>query len=239
MADETAVLFETPRTPVASRPLHRPGLIAEIALAVIGATLILLAVAADGAWLDRHSLPHMFLSRGQQLIWWQAERALAMLAGVLLAWPVRRWVGRRVRDGRGGELAVQCLLAGIAIPLSLVASELILRTATWRGVDRWAASEEPLRRTDPYLGWNNLPDRTGWEQFGGRRILYYVDGGGHRIGDPGSRSTCAAGRSCSPVNRSCSAFASTGTRPSPAVSPARPACKAPILRSTVMAPTSR
>src|SRR5258706_1056345 len=144
MADETAVLFEVPPAPAAlpaGRFDRRPGLVAVVLLIAAGAALMLLAAAADQGWFDRHSLPHMFLSRGRQLFCWQAERATAILLGMLLIWPVRRRVSQRIRDGRGSELGIQCLLAGLAILLSLAASEFVLRTAGWRGIDRWAASE--------------------------------------------------------------------------------------------------
>jgi hypothetical protein len=156
----------------------------EFLMIVAGATLIMLAIAADQSWFDRHSLPHMFLSRSRQLIWWQSERAAAILLGLSLIWPIRHWLRDRLDDRQGGEIVVQAVLIGIAILMSLVVSEVALGTAGWRGIDRWAATEEPLRRADPHLGWTNLPGRGGWDDFGGRRILYYLDAGGHRIGDP-------------------------------------------------------
>jgi hypothetical protein len=68
--------------------------------------------------------------------------------------------------------------------LSAAVSEAVLRTAPWRGIDRWAAREEPLRQADARLGWTNMPGRTGFEHYGGRRILYHFDAGGHRVADP-------------------------------------------------------
>jgi hypothetical protein len=161
-----------------------PAKLAELLLLAAGLALILLAALADRSWLDRHILPHMFLSRDEQLLWWRVERWSAIALGVLLIWPMRPWIGRRVRVGGGRELAVQSLLTGLAMVASLAASERLLGTASWRKVDRWAETEEPLRTASPYLGWVNAPNRTGWEQFGGRRILYHFDGSGERIGDP-------------------------------------------------------
>jgi len=156
----------------------------EFVLIAAGAALITLAIAADQSWFDRHSLPHMFLSHQRQLIWWQSERAAAILLGLAVIWPIRHWLHERIVAGRGGEVAIQAVPMAFAILSSLIVCEFALGTAGWRGIDRWAATEEPLRRADPHLGWANLPGRGGWEDFGGRRILYYLDGAGHRIEDP-------------------------------------------------------
>jgi len=50
-----------------------------------GVGLVLLAIAMDRAWLDRHVLPHMFLTRGQQLLWWAVERGAVLIAGLVLS----------------------------------------------------------------------------------------------------------------------------------------------------------
>lgn len=156
---------------------------AEIATATLGGGLILLAVLANRAWLDQHVLPHIFLQQNEQLLWWLAERALALLAGLLLLFPLRRRIGRLVRAGEGGELALQLGLAVGSVLVALLVSEIVLRTAGWARVERWAASEEPLRRPDPLLGWVNVPGRIGFEHFGGRLIRYDMDGAGRRVAD--------------------------------------------------------
>lgn len=186
MADDATVLLEpSPAAAGAARPAGGLLLASEFLLAAVGAALILLATSADQAWFERHSLPHMFLSQGEQTLLWQAGRGVALIIGLVIIGPARHWVAKRLGEGRARELALQILLVGLAVPLSLAVSELVLRTASWRGVDRWAAGEEPLRRIDRTLGWTNRPGRTGWEQFDGRRILYHIDHGGYRVGDPG------------------------------------------------------
>lgn len=158
--------------------------ILETVLFCSGAAMILLAILADRQWLDRHVLPHMFLSRNEQILWWMVERGTAFVLGLTLVCFVRPWATRRVRQAKGKDLLIQSILAAFAIASSALASELVLRTVYWRGVDRWATKEEPLRRPDPYIGWTNVPARTGIEDFYGRRIIYHIDAGGHRISDP-------------------------------------------------------
>jgi hypothetical protein len=159
--------------------------IVEAMLAATGAGLLLLAWLINRGWLDRHVLPHMFLTRDYQILWWAIERGTAFALGLGLLFLVRPWAARQVRRGKGRELFTLCALGTIAIALSLLVSELALRTISWRKIDRWAASEEPLRRPDARLGWANVPARTGVEIFDGRRIVYHFDAGGHRIAAPG------------------------------------------------------
>jgi hypothetical protein len=158
---------------------------AETLVAFTGLCLILFALMADRAWLDRHLLPHMFLERGEQILWWMVERTLAAVAGVALLLPIRRLVGRTIRAGHGRDMLFSGLMLTAAVVAALLVSELILRTNNWGRIERWAASEEPLRRADPLLGWVNMPDRVGVDHFGGSTIVYAVDSDGRRIAGPG------------------------------------------------------
>jgi hypothetical protein len=150
-----------------------------------GLGLIAFAVHANAAWQDRHILPHMFLSRTQQILWWEIERGAAVLTGLALVLFVGPRTARLIHRGKGAELAIQCMIAMLAIGMSIVVSEAILRASYWEGVDRWAAGEEPLRAQDTYLGWRNMAGRTGREAFNGREILYHIDPAGYRVGAPG------------------------------------------------------
>ena len=167
------------------RGVHeRAGAIVNLLFLGAGIGLIVVAIAMDRAWLDRHVLPHMFLTRGQQLLWWAVERGAVLIAGLGLVALLRPRAARAVRQGRGWALVRHGLILLVTIVFSLIACELILRTPWWRGIDHWAATEEPLRAADARLGWTLVGGRSGREEFNGRRILYHVDAGGHRIGDP-------------------------------------------------------
>ncbi len=158
--------------------------IVEAAILCAGLGLIVIAALTDRHWLDRHVLPHMFLSRGEQLLWWRVERIGALLLGLALIALIRPWVGGRMRRGHGRELAILSALTIVAIVLSGLACELVLRTTSWRKIDHWAATEEPRRIADAYLGWNNMPSRVGIDNFNGRRIVYAIDADGRRIAAP-------------------------------------------------------
>ncbi|WP_019833519.1 hypothetical protein [Sphingomonas sp. PR090111-T3T-6A] len=166
---------------------HPGARIAEALLTSAGLGVILIAARTDRHWLDRHVLPHMFLSQGQQLLWWRVERIGALLLGVALILIARPWAASRIRRGFGRELAIRSILVLIAILLSGLACEAALRTAAWQGIDRWAATEEPRRVADARLGWDNMPGRVGIDPFNGQRIAYAVDADGRRIAAPDRR----------------------------------------------------
>jgi hypothetical protein len=157
--------------------------VAEAVTLFAGFGLILFAMVADRDWVDRHILPHMFLQHGPQILWWMVERSLAFLVGFALILPVRRRVGRAFRAGRGGALILDLCLMAIAVPLALLMSEFVLRSADWARLERWVLSEEPLRQADRHLGWTNIPNRTGVDQFGGTITRYALDARGRRIAD--------------------------------------------------------
>jgi len=181
--DAVGLAAAGPLGPQSLKRTERWGRAAEAVTALAGIGLILFAWMADRAWLDRHLLPHLFLQRREQLLWWLVERCLAFLIGIALVLPVRARAGRAFRAGRGGELMINLALAMIAVGLALLASELILRTGNWARIERWAQSEEPLRHADPLLGWTNIPSRVGGEDYHGRHISYVLDGHGRRLAD--------------------------------------------------------
>ena len=156
---------------------------AEWLCAGVGAAVILLAVLANHDWLDRHLLPQMFVPREQQVRIWRIERGVAIMLGLALMLPVRRNVGDRIRKGQGGALAWSLLSFALAAGVAVFASEAVLRTADWEKLERWVAEEEPLRHADPVLGWTNVPDRVGFEAYGGRLIRYDLDAEGRRVAD--------------------------------------------------------
>lgn len=155
--------------------------IAEIGLICAGSGLIILAVLCDRQWLDRHVLPHMFLSAEQQTLWWAIERAAAFAGGLALALVVRPWAGGVIRRGEGRKLAVDAVRVALAVASSGLVSEIVLREVHLYKIDRWPRAEEPLRRQDTHFGWSNVPARTGVEEFYGRHIEYHIDAAGHSI----------------------------------------------------------
>jgi len=153
-----------------------PRRIGEIAAVVIGVLLLAGAAAATERWFDRHFLPSFFLPRRWYVLILTAVRVLMATLGVLLAFVVRRRIGRLV--ARAPMLSVQIVAAAA---LALGASELALRAVHLRPGEWLMPDEEPRRQPDQWLGWTFVPARTGRANVGGRAIEYSFDAAGYRV----------------------------------------------------------
>lgn len=153
-----------------------PRLLAEIAVASIGATLLVCVVVANQSWLDKHFVPSFFLPRHTYVVLETCGRVLMAIVGAWLVFVARPRVGRfAVRTPRR---ALEIL---ISIALALVASDLLLRYVHLRPVEWLSANQEPRRQADPHLGWTWIPARTGHKSIGGRVIDYAIDAAGYRV----------------------------------------------------------
>jgi hypothetical protein len=148
----------------------------EIAVASIGAALVLCAVAASQGWFDRHFLPSWFLPRRWYVLIEQSVRLLIGVCGLSLALVVRRRVARFATRAPG-----YVLLAAAAAVLALGAGELTVRRVHVRAAEWLAPDQEPRRRPDARLGWTFVPSRTGHKTVGARAIDYSFDAAGYRV----------------------------------------------------------
>ena len=154
----------------------RPRLLAEVAVASIGAALLLCVVVANQSWLDKHFVPSFFLPRHTYVVLETCGRVLMAIAGAWLVFVARPRVGRfAARTPR------RALEVFISIALALVASDLLLRYVHLRPVEWLSANQEPRRQADPHLGWTWIPARTGHKSIGGRVIDYAIDAAGYRV----------------------------------------------------------
>jgi hypothetical protein len=148
----------------------------EIAVAFIGAALLVCAFLANQHWLDGHFLPSWFLPRPWYVLIETFIRLVMAALGVSLAILARPRAGRFA--ARTPERAVH---AAIAAVLALGASELVIRRMHVRTAEWLSPDEEPRRRRDPRLGWTFVPARTGRNTVGGRAIDYAFDAAGYRV----------------------------------------------------------
>jgi hypothetical protein len=148
----------------------------EIGLAVAGLALIGAAIAADQAWLNRHFLPGFFVTAGKYVVMLFRARATVAILGALLVFVVRRPLARLLV--RNPRLAFQTV---VAVVLSFVTAEMILRRQSFRAAEEVPAMMEPRRRLDPMLGWIIVPARAGPHERMGRPIEYAFDRHGYRV----------------------------------------------------------
>jgi hypothetical protein len=150
--------------------------IVETALAAAGLVLIACAIAADRPWLDRHFLPGFYVTHSKYVVMLLRARVTAALLGALLVLVVRRPLARLLV--RNPLLAFQTALA---VVLSFVTAEMILRRQSFRAAEEVPALMEPRRHLDPTLGWIIVPARAGPHERMGRPIEYAFDRYGYRV----------------------------------------------------------
>ena len=150
--------------------------IAETAVASIGAALLICALVANRQFLDRHFVPSFFLSHHVYVVLQTCGRFLIGALGVLLLLIARPRVGRFV-----ARTPTRALQVAIAAVLALGVSDLALRYVHLRPAEWLSAADEPRRQLDPRLGWTWVPARTGHKTIAGRVVDYVIDASGYRV----------------------------------------------------------
>src|SRR5262245_41586771 len=148
----------------------------EVTVGVIGAALIVGALAVSQRWLDRHFLPSFFVSREMYVRLETAARVTMATVGALLALLVRPRLGRLA--AHAPTMIVSALIAAL---LAVAAGEVVLRLTHVQPAAWLFANQEPLRRSDQTLGWTLVPSRIGHNVIGGRQLDYAIDPSGYRV----------------------------------------------------------
>ncbi len=138
--------------------------------------LLVGAAAANQAWLDRHFLPSFFTPRAWYVGIETAVRVELALVGLVLLVFVRPRLARIVARAPGAVVRVAA-----AALLALLAAEAALRWIHVRPTSWLFSAEEPLRRTDPVLGWTLASARVGHNTKAGRSVEYAIDPSGCRV----------------------------------------------------------
>lgn len=185
--------MQTPRRIVALPPEHSQGpdpsrarrlparLIGEVAVIIVVAAAVACAFMITDAWVDRHFLPDFFKTRSVYRAWETAARMGLYGLGLVLAVLVRPAVGALAARAtwRGFARAAPPII--LALALSLMASEMVLRSTYWHVAAEAPIGAEPKLQADPRLGWVFAPSRTARVAAGGRLIDYVFDGAGNRV----------------------------------------------------------
>src|SRR5262245_30554377 len=143
--------------------------------AAIGITLMVAAVSANQAWLDRHFLPSFFIPRQWYVVIETAVRAAIGTAGAVLILGRSRLAHSLTR---APMLAVTTFAAAV---LAIGSGELVLRWRLPQPTEWLMREEEPRRQEDSQLGWVLVPARTGRSTVSGRIIEYAIDTAGYRV----------------------------------------------------------
>lgn len=149
--------------------------IVEFAAAALGVALLVAAVAANQAWLDRHFLPSFFIPLRWYVLIETIVRVVVGASGVLIASTRSRLTRLMLRA------PATVLHIAVAFVLAIFASELALRWIHLRPTEWLVAEEEPRRQMDSRLGWVLAASRTGRSVVAGRTIEYAIDDNGYRV----------------------------------------------------------
>jgi hypothetical protein len=121
-------------------------LLANFVLGGLGLLFLALAWRMDANWAGRHFLPVWTWSWEVQLSILLALRLLAVLAGLLVLIGLRPWFVRACGAGRAAAALGAIVRVALAVLAALTATELVLRTQTWRT----AQEQRNLRRPAAY-----------------------------------------------------------------------------------------
>ena len=161
-------------------------------MAAAGLALIAVAVfIINDDWVDRHFLPDFFKARAVYHTREDIARVALGGVGLALLLLIRPMAGRLASRATLKGLVQSGLPIALALALSLVASELVLRTTYWHVAAEAPISAEPKLRPDARLGWTLAPSRTGYGALGGRSVGYTFDAAGYRVGAPGETPNLA------------------------------------------------
>ncbi|CAN7417753.1 hypothetical protein LJR225_002683 [Phenylobacterium sp. LjRoot225] len=152
---------------------------------ILAAALLGWAAMADRAWIDRHFLPEFRTDRSLPLTVVAWGRILATCLALTLVVIVRPQLGRLGERRTLASLLAAAAPTALAVVLAVGAAELILRVAEHATDPPKTLHRESLQRSDAEIGWTSRPNRTGYDQAAGRRILYAFDAHGLRVGAPG------------------------------------------------------
>jgi hypothetical protein len=170
------LIASRPPLPSSRSPGERARAAVDVAIAAIGAGLVLCAALANQRWLDRHFLPSWFLPYDWYVAIESSVRVGLAVAGVALALVLRRRVTRIVTGA-----PIPLLLSAVAAGLALGAGELVLRRVDPRAAEWLVPEEEPRRQPDARLGWTFVPARSGHKTVGPRVVDYSFDAAGYRV----------------------------------------------------------
>jgi hypothetical protein len=149
--------------------------LAEICVGCTGCALVVLAVAANQQWFDRHFLPAFFVTRAEYVRMETIVRIVIAAAGLLIAIAARP-LARSIAGSPSRAVSI-----ALAIVMAFGASELMLRRVHLRAAEEVPERKEPLRHLDARLGWLFVPSRVGYQSNNGRRVQYAFDGNGYRV----------------------------------------------------------
>ena len=158
-------------------PYLRSRVVAESLVALVGIALLAWAWRADLRWCERHLLMWFWAYDASQVAIARRWRTAGVVAGLAVLLVVRPLVGRAAARRPPAEALGSALRLGLALVLSLVASELGLRVLKLpKGEVLRERDPGSHRQKHPRHGWRYTPSRSNEiPSADGRTIEYAVN----------------------------------------------------------------
>ena len=150
-----------------------------ILIILVALPLLVFAIMADQAWLDVHMLPDIMV-RHWHTTWLNIERLFALVAALTLVFVLRPRLIRWAETSSIRSVLRDLFFCTAALGLAVGVAETAMRQLNWH-YSAWVIGQEPLRRTNRLIGWENVPSREGVDAFNGRILHYDIDRFGHRV----------------------------------------------------------
>jgi hypothetical protein len=154
--------------------------LANLVLGLFGLLLLALALRMGPQWGERHSLPVWTWSWSVQMRILLVLRLIVAVAGLMVLVLLRPWFVHACAAGRGRAALASAIRAVLAVLAALIATELVLRTQTWRAAQEQWNLVDPLRIRDPELGWSFAANRAAAVTLDGRVVHYATGPFGYR-----------------------------------------------------------
>lgn len=154
--------------------------LANVGTVVLGVACLLAALAMGTHWSERHFLPVWTWTWETQLRIVLILRLLIATVGLLLVFLLRPWLVQACLAGRALSALRSITVVALAGLAALVATELILRTQTWRAAQEQFGLVDPLRIPDGEFGWSFAANRAATVTLDGRPVHYATGPFGYR-----------------------------------------------------------
>lgn len=141
-------------------------------LVAVGLACLFVALAMDANWSERHFLPVWTWTWETQLRIVLILRLLIATVGLALVFLLRPWLVQACLAGRALSALRSIAVFALAGLAALLATELILRTQTWRAAQEQFGLVDPLRIPDGEFGWSFAANRAATVTLDGRPVHY-------------------------------------------------------------------
>lgn len=160
--------------------------LANLGLGALGLLLLGLAWRMGPQWGERHFLPVWTWPWATQMRILLALRLLVALVGLAVLFLLRPWFVRACAAGQVRGALGSAARATLAVAAALLATELVLRTQTWRAAQEQRNVVDPLRIRDREYGWSFAANRAARVTLDGRTLTYATGPFGLRAPHPGA-----------------------------------------------------